>query len=49
MSCRFLHKANYSDLHKLVQAGNKGPREVMFYEGLFDPPEEALPRDDSKS
>ena len=32
-------------MYKPVQAGNKGPREVIFYEGLFDPPEEALPRD----
>lgn len=42
----FLRKANHNDiLYKPVQAGNKGPREVMFYEGLFDPPEESLPRD----
>ena len=42
----FLRKTNHNDiLYKPVQAGNKGPREVMFYEGLFDPLEEALPRD----
>jgi hypothetical protein len=42
----FLRKANqYDILYKPVQAGSKGPREVMFYEGLFDPPEESLPRD----
>ena len=42
----FLRKASqYDILYKPVQAGSKGPREVMFYEGLFDPPEESLPRD----
>ena len=45
-SIGFLRKANqYDILYKPVQAGSKGPREVMFYEGLFDPPEESLPRD----
>ena len=42
----FLHKADqYDILYKPVQAGNKGQREVAFYEGLFSLPEEELSRD----
>ena len=45
-SVGFLHKANqYDILYKPVQAGNKGQREVTFYEGLFSLPEEELSRD----
>ena len=42
----FLHKADqYDILYKPVHAGNKGQREVAFYEGLFSLPEEELSRD----